>query len=404
TVETGWGVALALLDFQSVLPVIAARLGTGWSSVAMLPVLYYAVFPIEVLSPYYTEALPRKKRLVWLAHLLPPVVWGALGIWLLSGPEPGTRSLAIFYGGWLLSYAVTGFLNPAWFDFMGKITDPARRGSAFSLIFSFQSVAGLTAALIVSQLVKPVATSDFAWLFIVACIAAQVSNQAFAGTVEEAGSPPPPRPPLREYARSLVVFLREDRSLRRYICARAVTRAAPAIATFYAVQATRHHPASVAVAFAATVVAGKLTMSLSAWRFSDGLGMKPFLVAGYLALATAGATVALADAYGLPLVAFYAVAFLVGCFQSADTSSNATFVMNLAPEGKRSSYLIAVNASLFPLATGLPLLVGWIADRLKAAGHGPAPLQAVVAGLVLLAAIFLAVMVDERRVRPRRSS
>lgn len=399
TVETGWGIALALLDSHSVLPVIAAKLGAGWGALSILPILYYAVFPFEILSPYLTESLPRKKLLVWGLHMLPPLVWGALGLWLLLGaPRPGAASLAIFYGGWFTSYALTGFLNPAWYDFMGKITDPTRRGSAFSLVFSFQSVAGLAGALVVQQYVKPSTTTDFAWLFLVACLAAQVTNQAFLGTREEPGSPPPPRPPLADYGRSLVRFLREDRSLRRYVLARGVTRAGPVVFTYYAVQATKHFDAAPVAAFAATVVGGKLLMSLLTWRFSDGVGMKPFIVIGYVALAVAGLTASLADSLGLPLPFYFVVALLVGGYQSADTAGNATFVMNLAPEGKRASYMIAVNTSLFPLAVGLPLVLGVAADRV-----GPAPLQAAVAVLVALAAAFLATRVDERPVRPKGS-
>jgi MFS family permease len=398
SVEVGWGFGMALLDDASVLPALLTRLGATYATLAPLPILrYVAGTPFEVLSPYVTENLAKKRLLVWILHCILPCVWGAVGIWLLRGAiEPGPRALVTFYVLWALVQVMMGFLIPLWYDFMGKITDPVKRGSAFSLIFVFQSLAGLAGAVLGGRFLVAEAEftfKGFALCFLVAFAAAFLSSQSFLGTVEDTSTTPPPRPPLREYLGSIVLYLREDATLRRYVAVRAITRLSPVVGTFYTAQAIGHFENAPVAYFAFVIGAGKLLSMLVSWRFADTHGMKPFLVGGLVALAAAAGLAAFLDAHPFALWPYFLVAGLFGVFQTADSAGNATFVMNLAPEGKRASYLVTVNTALVPLSIGAPLLVGLLADR----WHSPAAIQAVAAIVFVVAAVYLATSVPERR-------
>jgi hypothetical protein len=228
SVEVGWGIAMAFLQPESVLPVLVKRLGASLATTALVPAIYYASFPFEVWSPYATESLPRKRLLVWALHCAIPLVWAVTGAWLLSGhATPGLLSLGLFYTGFLISSGLTSFLIPLWYDYMGKITDPARRASAFSTIFALQSLAGFSAVAIAYAGAKPDPgdVTKFGVAFLVSAAVAMLANQAFLFTKEEPGAAPGPRPPLADYLRGFKKILAEDRTLRRYVLARGATRA-----------------------------------------------------------------------------------------------------------------------------------------------------------------------------------
>lgn len=406
-VEVGWGPAMAFLDPTSILPVLLQRLGAGTTLLSVLPAIWYgASFPFELASPFATERLPRKRILVWGLHCLIPLVWASVGLWLAFGEvTPGPRALAIVYAGYFLSTALTGFLIPLWYDYMGKITDPRRRGSAFSTIFALQSVAGLGGAFVAQRVLSAagvdasagLAPPRFALCYFLAAATAMLGNQAFLWTKEdEPSGHAAPRPRIAEYLASLRDFLKQDRTLRRYVAARAVTRLAPILATYYSVQAlARFGPATPVAYFALALIAGKLGTSLLSWRLADSIGMKPFLVGGVLALTLAGGLLVALEsgaAASLGLAPYFLVAFLLGIFLMTDGSANATFVMNLAPEDKRASYLTTVNGTLFPLTASVPILAARIAE-----GAGLVPVQAAATVAFALAAAILALGVPERR-------
>ena len=299
-VEVGWGPAMAFLDPSSILPVLLGRLGASYTVLSFLPTIRDgASFPFELLSPYATERLPRKRLLVWALHCVIPLVWACVGAWLLLGDtSPGPRSLAILYAGFFVSTALTGFLIPLWYDYMGKITDPLRRGSAFSTIFALQSVAGCAGAFLAQGVLEGSAAGSstvlapprFALCYFLAAATAMLGNQAFLWTVEDVPEgQAAPRPRVADYLKGFRGFLREDHTLRRYILVRAATRLGPIVATYYSVQAVARFGRGTPVAFfALALIAGKLMTSLFSWRFADAIGMKPFLVGGVVALAAAG--------------------------------------------------------------------------------------------------------------------
>jgi hypothetical protein len=414
SVEVGWGFAMAVIQAESVLPALLVRLGADYATLAYLPAITYgASFPFELASPYATERLPQKRLLVWVLHSVVPFVWAALGLWLIRGDtHPSSGSLAIFYAGFLAATGLLGFLIPLWYDFMGKITDPLRRGSAFSTIFALQSLAGCLGAFVSERVLASdsasgasLAPARFGVCYLIAASFAFVGNQAFLFTQEVPAPPSEPRPSIREYLHGFLGFVRGDRTLRRYILARAATRLAPMVATYFSVEAIERFGSAAPVGyFTLCLIAGKLLTSVLSWRFSDAIGMKPFLVGGIVALAAAGAIVAGLEWRPVPalgLAPYFVTAFLTGVYNVADGSAHATFVMNLAPEGKRASYLTTVNGAVLPLTIGVP-----IAGGLVARGIGLAPVQALAAAVFVGAALFVAAAIPERRpsVRERDTS
>jgi MFS family permease len=404
TVEVGWGLSYVFIHAEAVIPVLLQNLGASYALVALLPAATYAVsFPFELLSPYATEGLPRKRGILYASRSIVPLLWAVLGAWLLLGDtRPASRAVSIFYALFLASSALQGFVSPLGYDYLGKVTDPKRWGSAFSTIFALQSLAGVLGAWLAQKLLDAglAGQADYGLCFLAAAIAAQLANQALLWTRETPGDPSPPRVKVREYLGDMARLFREDRALRRYVYARGVTRLAPVVMTFYSIQAKHHFPGTPIALLGAILLGGKLAASLATWRWSDGIGMKPFIVLGFVALGVAGFLLAACEEIGhegLRAAPYFVAAFLVGVYQVADTSANSTFVMELAPEGRRARYLIAVNALLVPLSAGLPYAAGALADRI-----GPAPVQFATAIVFAFAAAYVALAVPERRRGRRR--
>lgn len=399
TVETGWGMAMAFLQEDSIIPVILSSFHPDYAVLALVPAIArFSMFPFELLSPYAFERLPRKRFAVYALHLLIPLVWLGMGAWLaLARPEAGPRSLLIFSSLYVTTYALTGLLSPLWYDYMGKIVDPMRRGRAFSTIFAVQSLAGVGGGILAQRFFVARGSQDptsYAACFLAAAVAAGIASQAFLATKEE-GVMPTTRPRVKEYLTGILHLIRSDRALARYLLVRAMTRLSIVVTAYYAVQALAIFPLAPVALFGTAVIAGKLATFLFSWRWSDSWGMKPFLVAGVLALASASALAAWLGSRsspGLGLAPYFVVASLVGIFQASDGAAHATFVIGLAPEQKRASYMIAVNTTLYPWFLLATFIAGKVADA-----RGPALVQGVCAALFLFAGLYLAFAVKERR-------
>lgn len=404
-VEVGWGLSYVFIHAEAVIPVLLQSLGASYALIALLPAATYAsAFPTELASPYATERLPRKKTVLYVARAATPMAWAVLGLWLLLGnPAPGMRPVAIFYALFLFASALQGFTTPLGYDYLAKVTDPRRWASAFSVIFALQSFAGVLGAWLAQRLLDAGFNTavGYGLCFIAAALAAQVANLALLGTREEPSLETHEHVSVGTYLGDTVRLFRDDPLLRRYVLARGVTRLGPIVMTFYSVQAKAHFPETPVALLGAILLGGKLVASLASWRWADDVGVKPFIVLGISALSLAGLLLAGCELFGhkgLGTAPYFATAFLVGIYQVADSSGNSTFVMELAPEGRRARYLIASNALLVPLAAGLPYAAGALADRI-----GPAPVQLFTAVAFAGAAVYLALAVPEpRRSRRRR--
>ena len=397
TVEIGWGFALAFIQPDAILPVLVHELGGSWLVIAMLPALMAtASLPFELASGVITPGLARKKGVVYVGHCVSVLFPLGLGVWFWIRGEHGAPrgSLGTLYGTYFVLFASIGFLYPVWYDFMGKIVDPARRGRAFALIFTFQTLAGMVGAqaakaLLSRELPFP---RNYALCFMAAGVIAMFANQAFLLTVEQDGPVPAPAGPRSRCAalREALAGLREllaDPHLRRYLAVRAVTRFWPLVGSFYAVQATSRigiaHTGDLATAF----LGGKLLGNV-ALASGDRIGFRPLIALGIAGLGAAAGLLAAQDLLGLyDLVGawpYYLAAVLAGAFVAVDQGGNASFLLATAPPGKAATAIALSGAVVWLPTVAAAATAGFLADHV-----GPERVQAPFAVVFVVVASYL---------------
>jgi putative Ca2+/H+ antiporter (TMEM165/GDT1 family) len=389
TVEVGWGFGMAMVQAESIVPVFVRELGGDYRWLVALPVLIAtASLPFELLSGVVTARLRTKKWLVYAGHCLCPLFTLAIGASFQSGiPE---HPLLRLYGLYFFFFAAVGFLYPLWYDFMAAILDPVRRGRAFGAIFTLQTLSGFGGAFVARWLIEtrpfPMA---YALCFLISSTVALFANQAFLATRETerpAHETPLGLGPLLDVLRT--------RPLRRYLYVRAVTRLFPIVVTLYAVQATdRNHEARVGD-LAVVFLAGKVLMLMIVGR-GDRHGFRPFIASGIGLLAIAAvlaSTIVHLDLDHLHGAwVWWIVAALAGAYTAVEYSGNANIVLNLAPKGLGAAAIALSNSAVWPLTCAIAWVTGTLANRI-----GPHHVQAWSAPLLLAAALYLFVAVDEK--------
>ncbi len=381
-VEAFWGLGMNLLSMGTVLPVFLQERGASNAVIAFLPAL--SALGAGLLQAFTGIVAGRRgilRPLVLWLHVTAPLPLVITGICLLWGKLPAVPAVLVLWG---CFYAAIGLLYPVWMDYMAKILDPAKRGQALGAVFLVQTGSGVLGATAAAALLEG-GTGDgrYAALFFVAAAAMSGGSFFFLGTRERA-STEGEAPSAGQHFRGLAGLWRVHGWLRAYITARWLVRGTyPLLVHFYAVYAVAKKGASPATAalFGTAALACQALAGLAAGTLGDRVGHKASVLLGQGAL-VAACLLAVAPA---PLWTLFIVAGLGGIFLATEYTSQAAWVMDLAPAGERQSILALTGFLLTPASVLTPLLGGWIMDRTGFQAVAGAVAVIVAAAMVLSA-------------------
>lgn len=368
---------LAFIDPASVLPAFIRRLGGSNFLIAIIP----AAQTIGRMAPQifvsnFVERLRRKKPYVLAVGAWErlPLLFVIALCFLLGNSQP-TLLLAVTLAAFFTTALAFGFVGPAWFDLVAKVTPLRHRGKLSALNVGAGSLLGVGAGLGVERILRsPIAfPQNYGWLFVLAFLYMSLSLVCLTFVREPVYPIRTPKVKLKDYLSTLPVIVREDKNFRNFLAATFLHRATIVAVAFYAINGLEKFglPDRWVGRFTIFVMIGRLVATPVFGLLGDKLGHKINLVIGSLAHLAAAVLAILApnEWWYLPVFALLSVGF------SSMRVSRFNMAVEFCDPSRRPTYVALSNNFLVP--TGLIGLAGGL-------------LVAVIGynGLFLLAALF----------------
>jgi len=376
-------VGLRLADESTIIPLVMYRLTElGWVVGLTLGLCMVARTVALVVLARRLDTLAYKKPHYIMSAIVRAVALIGTGAALFWAESLGMRVAAGIVLVGVLARAVGGaYANLGFTDIVAKSVPTTKRGSLWlwRRVIGL-AIAGAVVTPLVRYLVGPTSPFpfpvNFAILFTTAAGIMSVAWVVFS-TVHE----PPSHASSRQLAlRAHLVrgwrILTRDAGYRRLIRARMTLGLAGAIRPFFIVFASQVWGLGdeVVATFMAVQIGAEVLAAIVAGRMSDKLGNRRVLLLASMALMIS-ALVAVAAAFGewkfaLSIgpwtmdaqVALLSVAFGAGGFYlSGLTIGSMNYMMDIAPERKRPSYLAFMGLFTLPMAIA-PMVYGWAAD------------------------------------------
>ncbi len=401
-----------LVDLNTIVPLLVHRLsGAAWLVGLVLGLRSVMRMLVEVVAARSLDTRPYKKFAYIWAAVVRGSMYASIALVLWFGAAiPDTIVLAVVVLA-LLGYA--GALGPAslaFNDILAKSVPTTRRGSlqmwrklgALVIIF-----AGVTP--FVAWMIGPEGPFDFprsfSALFFMALVFSAASWITFSMVDEPKSRSSAHKLTWGQHLRRGVTLYRSDASYRRVIRIRLLIGIASAIRPFLIVFATDvwNLPDEVAATFLAIQVGAEFLGAAGVGRISDRLGNRTAILVMISALlfCCAAAVMAASATWDVPLtilawqinlqVIVLGAAFAgSGVFLASLSIGYRNYLMDIAPEDKRPSYMGFSTAFTLPLAVA-PVLYGWGADVV---GYLPVFITGLV---VAIGAMYLFIQLPEPR-------
>ncbi|MHB9109091.1 MAG: MFS transporter [Armatimonadota bacterium] len=411
TTETSlWMFATSLIDNTTVLPVLVQSLSGSPFLAGLLVSIRYAgqgipqLFAASMISGqplrkafYFKVAMPGRLLLLW-----PAIV-------LLLGIETPAIAVTAILVAYLIFWISEGFSIVPWVDMVGKTVPANRRGLLFALMHIIGGILGITAGVLVRQILQSPRIgfpAGYGVLFATAMIIIIIATLSVAFLRE------PPSPPHEErystwaLIKDIPNLLRAHTQFRLLVILQALFGFAFLAAPFYILYASgwlqraAGGGASFAgVGFFLAVQTAGLIFGNAAWgHVADRYGSRMQLrvlalvhVIVPLSALVAGLLVRGAPAWGIYL-AFSPTFFGFGALSTGTWMAITNFLLDIAPEHDRPAFIAVTNALNLP-AAALPMAGGLL---LRVIGYG---------WIFAIAAAFLAYafLLSARLVEPREA-
>ncbi|MEA3400844.1 MAG: hypothetical protein U9R79_06295 [Armatimonadota bacterium] len=377
--------AFRVADRSTVVPLLLHKLsGAAWVVGLVLGLWRVVRTLVQVLAARSLDGRDYKKPAYILSALARGSMYVLIALVLWWGAQlSNTLVLVVLIFG-LMGHSGGGAVaSLAFNDILAKSIPTTRRGS----LQMWRRVGALAIVLLgvtplVAYMVGPESPFDFprnfATLFAVSVMGSAIGWTLF-GQVREPASRSSSRQPswLQHLARGWEI-IHQDRSYRRLIRIRLLMGLSSAVRPFFIVFATQvwGMPDEVAATFLGLQVGAEMVGAAVVGQVSDRFGNRNAVLVGVSSL-LAGMVAAVAAAFGswdvsLSIlwwtvnlqVVVLGLAF-VGCglFLASLMIGYMNYLMDIAPESERPSYMGFGAGFTFPLALA-PLVYGWAADGL----------------------------------------
>lgn len=357
-----WTASMAFVSQSAILPLFVSSFTTERWVLGLIPAVAFAGSNVaQILGAAYTARQRHFWRTLCFQTTLPRI---ALALMCVAPWLPAGWALGCFFLAWGLFNAMAGFNAPAWFEFVGYVIDPARRGLFFGCRSAIGGVMSLAAATAAAWILARVGgPAGFGLCFLCAlgfnvwslsCVVR--TRHDFAAAELHRAASPPFGEAARELARNLV--------LRRYILARCLIALTTGASAFYVVHGKEAfhltEATSSLLAIALSQVPALTGVTLG--RMADRHGNKTVQLPACLL----GATGALALAGANTLPVYVAGLVLVGCATVAVNMLDSKWLLEIAPE-RAGVGLSFFNLVLAPVAVGASLAAGPLVQAYGAA-------------------------------------
>ncbi|MBD3293474.1 MAG: MFS transporter, partial [Armatimonadia bacterium] len=401
-----------LADRTTVVPLLVHKLsGTAWMVGLVLGLWWVVRTLVQVAACRSLDALDYKKPAYILSAITRGGAYVAIALVMWFGDAiPKLAILGVLVLGLMVHSAGGALAGLAFNDILAKSIPTTKRGS-------MQMWRRLGALTIVFFGVTPFVRwmiggnspfefpHNFAALFAASVAISTLAWTLFSQVREPRSRTSGDKPSWRQHIRRGVQFVRTDSSYRRVIRIRLLVGLAAAIRPFFIVFATQVWglPDEVAATFLAIQVAAEFAGAAVVGHISDRLGNRSAIFVALCAIVVAcvAAVAAGSAEWNVPItllvwtvnlqIVILGAAFVgSGIFMASLMIGYTNYLMDIAPEEHRPSYMGFGTAFMLPLAVA-PLAFGWAADLL---GYLPV----FIAGLVLsLGALYLFLQLPEPR-------
>jgi len=382
---------ISFVDPSTVLPAFINELTRSELAVGVMSALAGAGWLLPQLAvARYAQVMPRKLPVYRAAAVVRMASLGALiaSLCLFGGrPQLLLPLFLIFYAGFTFAGGAGGI---SFIDVVAKTIPPYRIGSFFGQRQIYGGILGLFSAAVVRQILREgsplVFPRNYTYLFVMGAVAIGAGVACFAVINEPPGRVERRRPALLEFLRRAPLVLVEDRDFRGLFVTRLLQGAAVIALPFYVVFAGNAlgMPSSMLGVYLGAQTAGGIFSNFLWAPLSDRYGGKRTLVAVAVA---AGAAPALAVALALlPLSheaagwGFAAVFLLLGCSGSGSSVAYNNYLLEVAPEVMRPTYVGVLN-TFSGIVTLMPILGGVLVTALSYQAVFAIALLATLGGL-----------------------
>ncbi len=334
---------LAFISLETALPSFVRSLGGSDGLVAQLPVLLPAAFStLGLFVAPLVERMHRLKPFVVAFGTLQRLPYLFAALLIFAMPNAGGTLLLIVVLTPVTSGLVGGVGVNAWMEMVTRMIPEHLRASGWAIRYMIQGFAGIGAGFAIHAILGHFPKNDargYAWLHLI-CFACLMCSAVAQMLMKEAPDPKPlrlPRPPYRDYLRSLPRLLRAEPRLLRLVAARFTGLGylmLVARLSIHALDSTGRPDEDKGLLLTASMVGALLGNTFAGHRGNQSGGRAIMLFARGLCLALCAALPFIHSFYGF-LAAFFVLGF--GLF--VDRVGDLTFSAELCPVERRPTYL-----------------------------------------------------------------
>jgi MFS family permease len=395
-----FNMSAALAGGTTVLPTFISNLTASKVLIGLSGAMSMAGWYLpQLVVANYLETVRRKRPLyAWAGVVRIIAIWTiAFSIPMLGSTWPGGFVILFFilYSIYVIAGGVAGI---PFMDIVGKEIRSENRGTFFGARLFFGGIGSALIGLYVKSVLAARPFPDnYAILFITASAIITLAILAFCFADERDAVVPDRRTPFRKFLKRGPSLLKDVKSYRMFFAWRVLLAVWMMALPFYIIYARERLglPEETAGVFLAIQMIGMVISNLLWGRLSDRVGNKIVLnltaAVSVAAPLTALLTTALAPLRGV--AGFGTVFFLVGFAMSGLRLGHSNYMLDLAPEHERPTYLGFMNTFVAPVV--LLSAVGGIVVELTSYET-----LFTIAGAASVLALVFAIQLDEPRRRP----
>ena len=359
----------AMLDLNTVFPALVASLVDSKAVFGLLYSIMLGVpFVFNIVFGHYLQDKPRKKPYLLLGIYLRTAAFLGMAIFTLLWAREHPLLLLLSLFGWVFLFSLSGgFASLAYADIMGKMVPKGPRGRLYATKQFASSLALLLGGLLVARLLALDGLpypSNYAILLTIGGLGLFVAALAFWFIPEEKEEPwVEEKESLGQFIRKVPEIVRRDRAFLRFILAANLSSVSLMLLPFYILfaQDTFHLGPEWVGRFLVFqtlgVILSNLVWGLLSHRGGSRVVVRVCILTGGIIPLVALLLPALGPgAFGLVFV-------LVGFVMSGRKVGFEPYLLDLAPEDRRSIY-VGINGTLNFSRVLLPALSGFLIDAM----------------------------------------
>lgn len=381
--------AMNVLSVTIVLPSFMVRLGASPLLVALLPAIQIVGFRLpQFVVPYFIEGRARLKPFITVLGVFQRLPWAVLAVaTLFLGSESPRLLLVVAVCCVFFVNALSGLAYPAWAELIAKVIPSARWGFCMGVSHMIGNGVGVLLGFAVAYLLgsgRFAYPANYAAIFFLGFLLLAGSFFFYQLNREPEHVENRSHGDWRTYFGGLLAIVRRDRSFTWFIVYQCMSLSGlmgVGLFMVYGIKAF-NLPESRTGEFVVASTLATLVASPVLGAVGDRRGHR-----SVLAISTASYLLAaLLAIFVKSWVVMYAVFALTAVHVSAQMIAFRNMVYELAPEGRRPSYIALASLLPAPFAVLFPILGGWLVGNTPWGYTAPFALSAalsIAAWLVL---------------------